>query len=200
MKSLSRVRLLATPWTAAYQAPPSMGFSRQEYWTRPGDFPNPRIRTHVSYIFHGYGSWVHPAKRRGPGLFQNPAQPSVRGWHPAPSRLHLQVTAPAAASASLRGLGVIAWPWLPPPPTRALQWRPREPLKPDNPNLEVAGWEQLGETGRLQGPSSPFPIESLVRLGLGWDARGLRVSPEGRSVWTHSTWQTRPSRPASPPR
>ena len=33
MKSLSRVRLLATPWTAAYQAPPSMGFSRQEYWS-----------------------------------------------------------------------------------------------------------------------------------------------------------------------
>ena len=31
-KSLSCVRLLATPWTAAYQAPPSMGFSRQEYW------------------------------------------------------------------------------------------------------------------------------------------------------------------------
>ena len=30
VKSLSRVRLLATPWTAAYQAPPSMGFSRQE--------------------------------------------------------------------------------------------------------------------------------------------------------------------------
>ena len=30
--SLSRVRLFATPWTAAYQAPPSMGFSRQEYW------------------------------------------------------------------------------------------------------------------------------------------------------------------------
>ena len=34
VKSLSRVRLLATPWTAAYQAPPSMGFSRQEYWSR----------------------------------------------------------------------------------------------------------------------------------------------------------------------
>ena len=31
VKSLSRVQLLATPWTAAYQAPPSMGFSRQEY-------------------------------------------------------------------------------------------------------------------------------------------------------------------------
>ena len=33
VKSLSCVRLLATPWTTAYQAPPSMGFSRQEYWS-----------------------------------------------------------------------------------------------------------------------------------------------------------------------
>ena len=33
VKSLSRVRLLATPWTAAYQAPPPMGFSRQKYWS-----------------------------------------------------------------------------------------------------------------------------------------------------------------------
>ena len=33
VKSLSRVQLLATTWTAAYQAPPSMGFSRQEYWS-----------------------------------------------------------------------------------------------------------------------------------------------------------------------
>ena len=31
-KSLSRVQLFATPWTAAYQAPPCMGFARQEYW------------------------------------------------------------------------------------------------------------------------------------------------------------------------
>ena len=33
VKSLSRVRLFATPWTAAHQAPPTMGFSRQEYWS-----------------------------------------------------------------------------------------------------------------------------------------------------------------------
>ena len=33
VKSLSHVRPFATPWTAAYQAPPSMGFSRQEYWS-----------------------------------------------------------------------------------------------------------------------------------------------------------------------
>ena len=33
VKLLSRIRLLATPWTVAYQAPPSIGFSRQEYWS-----------------------------------------------------------------------------------------------------------------------------------------------------------------------
>ena len=33
LKSLSRVQVLATPWTAAYQVPPSMGYSRQEYWS-----------------------------------------------------------------------------------------------------------------------------------------------------------------------
>ena len=33
MKSLSRGQLFVTPWTAAHQAPPSMGFSRQEYWS-----------------------------------------------------------------------------------------------------------------------------------------------------------------------
>ena len=33
VKSLSHVQLFMTPWTAAYQAPPSMGFSRQEYWS-----------------------------------------------------------------------------------------------------------------------------------------------------------------------
>ena len=48
VKLLSRVRLFATPWTVAYQASPSMGFSRQEYWTglpfpSPGDLPDPGI-------------------------------------------------------------------------------------------------------------------------------------------------------------
>ena len=48
VKSLSRVWLFVTPWTVAHQAPPSMGFSRQEYWSgltfpSPGDLPNPGI-------------------------------------------------------------------------------------------------------------------------------------------------------------
>ena len=45
---LSRVQVFATPWTVAHQAPLSMGFSRQEYWSGlpcppPGDRPNPRF-------------------------------------------------------------------------------------------------------------------------------------------------------------
>ena len=48
VKLLSRVRLFATPWTVAYQAPLSMGFSRQQSWSglpfpSPGDLPNPGI-------------------------------------------------------------------------------------------------------------------------------------------------------------
>ena len=48
VKSLSRVRLFATPWTGAHQAPPSLGFSRQEYWSglpspSPGELPDPGI-------------------------------------------------------------------------------------------------------------------------------------------------------------
>ena len=48
VKSLSRVQLFVTPWTVAYQAPPSIGFSRQEYWSglpfsSPGDLPDSGI-------------------------------------------------------------------------------------------------------------------------------------------------------------
>ena len=55
VKSLSRVWLFATPWTVAHQAPLSMGFSRQEYWSglpfpSPGESSQPRDRTQVSRI------------------------------------------------------------------------------------------------------------------------------------------------------
>ena len=50
VKLLSRVRLFATPWTIAYQAPQFMEFSRQDYWSglpflSPGDLPNPGIES-----------------------------------------------------------------------------------------------------------------------------------------------------------
>ena len=48
VKSLSRVRLLVTPWTAAYQAPPSMGFSKQEYWST---VPSPSLIRVYKYTY-----------------------------------------------------------------------------------------------------------------------------------------------------
>ena len=52
VNSLSHVWLLATPWTAAYQAPPSMGFSRQEYWS---GVPLPSLKRRLSLSFtHTY--------------------------------------------------------------------------------------------------------------------------------------------------
>ena len=73
-KSLSHVRLFATPWTVAYQAPSSMGFSRQEYWSglpfpSPGDLPNPGIEP---------GS---PALRADALASEPPGKPLNRNWH-----------------------------------------------------------------------------------------------------------------------
>ena len=56
MKSLSCVRLFATPWTIAHQAPLSMEFSRQKYWSRlpfpsPGDLSNPGIELGASSLW-----------------------------------------------------------------------------------------------------------------------------------------------------
>ena len=72
VQSLNRVRLFATAWTVARQAPLSMGFSRQEYWSElpfpsPGDHPDPRIKPTSlassacqvdSFLLHHLGSPV----------------------------------------------------------------------------------------------------------------------------------------------
>ena len=66
-KSLSCVRLFETPWTVAHQAPLSMGFSRQEYWTglpcpSPRDFPNPGIKPRSSALQTDYLLFELPGK------------------------------------------------------------------------------------------------------------------------------------------
>ena len=69
VKSLSRVRLLATPWIAAYQAPPSMGFSRQQYWSGvPLPSPKDKVRipifsTSISHCIRGSSQWSKRRKR-----------------------------------------------------------------------------------------------------------------------------------------
>ena len=51
MKLLSHVRLFATPWTAAYQAPPSMGLSRQEYWSGvPSPSPFEKLENDITFL------------------------------------------------------------------------------------------------------------------------------------------------------
>ena len=80
MKSLSRVRLFATTWTIAYQAPPSMGFSRQEYWSGL-PFPSPKSRL--------WGYSQIQADPNVPNAFSigsvpvphpGPRGPQARGW------------------------------------------------------------------------------------------------------------------------
>ena len=67
VKSLSRVWLLVTPWTAAYQAPPSMGFSRQEYWSGVPLPPPAEMTMRLQMSSHIWGSMqlyplFHPGK------------------------------------------------------------------------------------------------------------------------------------------
>ena len=59
MKSLSHVRLLETSWTAAYQAPPSVGFSRQEYWSGV-PLPSPVMLSRDHQIAVPSVSWASP--------------------------------------------------------------------------------------------------------------------------------------------
>ena len=67
VKLLSRVRLFATPWTVTYQASPSMGFSRQEYWSgllfpSPGDLSDPGIEPKFPAL------WADALPSESPGI------------------------------------------------------------------------------------------------------------------------------------
>ena len=60
VKSLSLVQLLATPWTAAHQAPPSIGFSRQEYWSGV-PLPSPQLPEFTQTHVHRVGDAIQPS-------------------------------------------------------------------------------------------------------------------------------------------
>ena len=70
VKSLSRVRLLEIPWTAAYQAPPSMGFSRQESWSGM-PLPSPQEKCKLLQMRFPWSrgcSWTSKGKEYSLGL------------------------------------------------------------------------------------------------------------------------------------
>ena len=95
VKSLSCVRLFATPWIVAHQAPLSMGFSRQEYWSglpfpSPGDLPDPGMEpVSAAHLLHWQVDSLPLSQQGSPYIhLQNPGSDSctreqlytVLGW------------------------------------------------------------------------------------------------------------------------
>ena len=82
MKSLSRVRPSATPWTAAYQAPLSMGFSRQEYWSGvplPSDIAS-NFKGSLQVLKQAeWPAWLPNVSQRGVYLGDEQTQVTARG-------------------------------------------------------------------------------------------------------------------------
>ena len=95
VKSLSRVRLLATPWTAAYQAPLSMGFSSQEYLSAL-PLPSPIARRNVNNLRYAddtslmseseeLKSLLMKVKEESEKVGLNSTFRKLRSWHLVPS-------------------------------------------------------------------------------------------------------------------
>ena len=86
VKSLSRVQLLATPWTAAFQAPPSMGFSRQEFWSGM-PLPSPKItadsvKCHEEDVTVQWDrKWLVVGMRGSSTLAGSSGKSSLKSWH-----------------------------------------------------------------------------------------------------------------------
>ena len=93
VKSLSRVRLLATPWTAAYQAPPFMGFSRQEYWSGV-PLPSPRDANRIS------NKWVITWKKKITVKVAQSCPDSLR---------HLDYRPPGSSIHGILQAGILEW-------------------------------------------------------------------------------------------
>ena len=195
MKSLSRVRLFATPWTVAYQALLSMGFSRQEYWSglpflSPGDLPNPGIEPRSPELQTdtllseppgiGVTSWPFGSPTSIPTLLSRcPASLS-----PAQARGHTARRRALRASESFSSRTLVApepvLPALPPPLPAPPEGRSRHFL-----NLVVArGWRwrrwrrQLGR-GLREVATQAWTPGWTRRRPSGWDGTRWGV-PWGR--------------------
>ena len=102
---LSRVRLFATPWTVAYQAPQSMEFSRQEYWSglpfpSPGDLPNPGIEPGSPALQADALPSEPPGKPQALGIWKEGGERAARR---APRATAPMSTSTASLPAAARG-------------------------------------------------------------------------------------------------
>ena len=82
VKSLSRIRLLATPWTAAYQPPPSMGFSRQEYWSGV-PLPSPQLSYFTDFRLFLILPSIHSWQLSSPSFLHLPLLQECESRHVA---------------------------------------------------------------------------------------------------------------------
>ena len=131
VKVLSGIRLFATPWIVAYQALPSMGFSRQEYWSRlqcplPGDLPDPESSPCLLHLLHGQVGSLPLAPPRRPFM----TSPNLNSL---PS-----LVAQAVKSICLQCRRPRFDPWVEKIPWRR-RWQPTPVLLPG----ESHGWKSL---------------------------------------------------------
>ena len=117
MKSLSCVQLLATPWTEAYQVPPSMGFARQEFWS---GVPLPSLQTFYLFLviwpfeinFLSYSQFSHWKSRRRMVIhIRVDCWENVMGQHTLKHKKMFR-TELTQQGWSLEGLVCRAGPWL----------------------------------------------------------------------------------------
>ena len=114
MKSLSCVRLLETPWMVAYQAPPSMGFSRQGYWSGV-PLPSPSLPLHSSFVSIQFSSVAqscptlcNPMNCSTPGLLSitnsrsPPKPPSIESVMPSNHLILCRPLLPPSVFPSIR--------------------------------------------------------------------------------------------------
>ena len=103
VKSLSRVWLFATPWTAAYQAPPSMGFSRQEYWSWL-PLPSPTVSPGKPFK-DSSGCLLLLVQTEAPSFISDTDMPSWRGRPRNLGSMWVMATVHHQTSEGLGGLG-----------------------------------------------------------------------------------------------
>ena len=111
-ESLSRVWLFATPWTVACQAPLSMGFSRQEYWSglpcpSPGDLPNPGVESRSPTLQVGSLSSEPPG-----GLQPNLEGVSSGQTSPRKRCLSSLVSGGGVGGSFVKGVGYLLGTWV----------------------------------------------------------------------------------------
>ena len=176
VKSLRRVRLFATPWIVAYQASPSMGFSRQKYWSGlpfppPGDFPDPGIKlTFPASPAGGFFTAEPPGRNLRIRCFSEMGVPRS-GVHVGGSRKGMEQVATLPYSSPTAGLPGIHQLCVPSAGSTSSSLSDHWLLRLGSSNGSTRGsllsWSSAPGPARLRLPESAFCTNSLPRQEKG---------------------------------